>query len=156
MSRIIATIEGEPIVENDDLSVTYRAKGAIDGDGIGPSHGDPDYQNATTLQHNGTSLNADVDKYIVVPPAIIQGVKGVVMGCQAHVINTLNGLESYAVVADRGPKLKLGEISIALANALGIPSSPTTGGEERHILRYTIRPGVPAVVDETRYTLQPA
>lgn len=156
MSRIIATIENEPIIEADDLSVSYRAKGAIDGDGIGPSHGDPDYQPETTLKHNGKSLNADVDKYVVVPPAIVQGVKGVVMGCQAHVINTLNGNQSYAVVGDIGPHKKLGEISIALAQALGIPPSPTTGGEERHVLRYTLRPGVAAVVDGVEYTLQPA
>lgn len=154
--RIIATIEWEPITENDDLSVSYKSCARIDGDGTGPSHGDPDYQNATTLQHNGHSLNADVDKYIVVPPAIISGVAGIVLGSQAHCLNTLNGQECYAVVGDIGPHLKLGEVSIASAQALGIPSSPTTGGEERHVVRYTIRPGVAAVVDGMQYELQPS
>ncbi len=73
--RIIATIEGEQIIENDDLSITYKAKAAIDGDGSGDSHGDPDWQNDTSLHWNGKALNSDIDRYIVVPPAIINGVK---------------------------------------------------------------------------------
>lgn len=156
MSRIIATTEGEPITEGDDLSVTFKSCVRIDGDGTGSSHGDPDFQNETSLKHNGQSLNADVDKYIVVPPAIIQGVKGIVLGSQAHVLHTVTGAETYAVVGDIGPHSKLGEISIACARALGIPSSTTTGGEDRHVLRYTIRPGMAANVDGVDYELQPS
>lgn len=143
-------------MESDDFSVTFRAKAAIDGDGTGSSHSDPDFQGETSLKHNGQSLNSDEDKYIVVPPAVIQGVRGVVLGSQAHVLHTVTGVETYAVVGDIGPHAKLGEISIACARALGIPSSPTTGGEDRHVLRYTIRPGVPAVVDGKHYVLQPS
>src|SRR5215469_2710446 len=73
MSKIIDTIEGEDIVLGDDGKVRYKSKAAIDADGIGPSHGDPDKQDDTSLHHNGQPLNADVDQYIVVPPAFISG-----------------------------------------------------------------------------------
>lgn len=74
MSKIIDTIEGEPITLGDDGKIRYKAKAAIDDDGIGKSHGDPDFQNNTTLQQNGHALNADEDRYIAIPPAIIAGV----------------------------------------------------------------------------------
>jgi hypothetical protein len=154
MSKIIDTIEGEPITLGDDGKVRYKAKAAIDGDGVGSPHGDPDYQNRTTLQHNGRSLNADVDQYIAIPPAIIAGVAPIVLGSQAQVTNTRNGKTCAAVVGDIGPHRKVGEISIACAAALGIDPSPTRGGEELHVVEYVIAPGVPAVVNGVTYQLQ--
>lgn len=154
MNKIIDTIEGEPVTLGDDGKIRYRSKAAIDGDGIGASHGDPAYQNNTTLHHNGHALNADVDLYIAIPPQIIAGVKGIVLGCQATVTNTKNGKSTAAVVGDIGPHRKLGEISIACAVALGIPSSPTSGGEDRHVIEYVIEPGKPATVNGVTYQLQ--
>src|SRR5262250_3176255 len=108
MSKTIATIEGEDIVLGDDGKVRYKSKAAIDADGIGPSHGDPDKQDDTSLHHNGQPLNADVDQYIVVPPAIIVGVGApIVLGSQAHVTFRDNTVD--AVVGDIGPHAKLGE-----------------------------------------------
>lgn len=154
--RVIAVKEGCAIIELDDGCVTWRAKGAVDTDGSGPSHGDPDYQPDTSLHLDGKPLNADVDKYIVVPPAIIHGVKGVVMGCKASVVNLRNGKATAAVVADQGPGLKIGELSCAAAIALGLDPSPTKGGEDEHVLDYKIWPGVPAEVDGKLYRLQPS
>ena len=151
--RIIATIENEPIVENDDLSVHYRSKAAIDSDGVGPHHGDKTAQDETTYKPD---LNADIDKYIVVPPAIRDGVSGVVMGCQARVTNNLNNLSTDAVVGDIGPHHKLGEISCACASAIGLDPSPVHGGVDEHVIDYVLYPGTPATVDGTTYTLQPA
>lgn len=153
MSRVIAVIEECEIVLQNDGRVTFTAKAAIDGDGTGPSHGDPDYQSHTTYKPD---LNADVDRYIVVPPAIIRSVVPVVIGCQVEIHNRLTDLRTTAVVGDVGPKHKLGEISIATAKALGIPSSPTTGGEEEHVIDYVIFPGIPATVDGKTYHLQPS
>ena len=154
MSTIIDTIEGEPITLGDDGKIRYKAKAAIDGDGVGSPHGDPDFQNRTTLQHKGGSLNADVDRYIAIPPQIIAGVKPIVLGSQATVTNTRNGKRCSAVVGDIGPHRNLGEISIACADAIGIDSSPTRGGEDAHVVQYVIEPGVPAVVDGVTYQLQ--
>lgn len=156
MSRIIATIENENIVEHDDKTVTFRSKAAIDSDGIGPHHGDKTAQDETSLHQNGKSLNADVDRYIVVPPAIIRGVVGVVLGCQAQVTNTLNGKSTPAVVGDIGPHRKLGEISCACASAIGLNPSPVSGGVDEHVISYVIHPGVPAIVGDKTYTLQPS
>ena len=153
--RLIATIEDEPINELDDGTVTYTAKAAVDTDGSGPLHGDPCAQADTTLHWQGKALNADEDKYIVVPPAIVHGVKGAVMGCQAWAKNVSNGMETEAVVGDIGPHKKLGEVSVACAKALGINPSPNSGGTERHIIHYSLKPGLPAVVDGKQYSLQP-
>ncbi len=155
MARLMAQIEGEPIFEYADGSVGYTAKAAIDTDGSGPLHGDPDAQKDTSLHWMGKALNADVDKYIVVPPAIIKGVKGIVLGCQALLTNSRNGRHTTAVVGDVGPRKKLGEISVATAKALGINPSPTTGGEDAHVIQYLLQPGIPAVVDGKLYELQP-
>ena len=151
--RVIATIEGEDITENDDLSVSYRAKAAIDSDGVGPHHGDHTAQDQTTYKPD---LNADEDKYIVVPPAIRDGVKGVVMGCLANVTNTKNGRHTAAVVGDIGPHKKLGEISCACASAIGLNPSPVSGGIDEHVIEYVLWPGTAAIVDGKQYHLQPA
>lgn len=151
--RIVATIENERILEHDDLSVHWRAKAAIDSDGVGPHHGDQTAQDQTSYKPD---LNADVDRYIVVPPAIRNGVKGVVMGCMAHVTNTVNGQHTAAVVGDIGPRHKLGEISCACASAIGLNPSPVSGGVDEHTIEYVIFPGVPAIVNGKTYTLQPA
>ena len=156
MSKVIATIEGEDIVENDDGTVSFTAKAAIDSDGSGPHFGDSTAQDDTSLHQDGEPLNSSVDKYIVVPPAIVRGVKGVVLGCQAHVTNKDNGLETDAVVGDVGPRHKLGEISISTAEALGIDSSPTHGGIDDHVIFYELTPGKAAIVDGKEYTLQPS
>jgi Fungal chitosanase of glycosyl hydrolase group 75 len=152
--KILATIEDENIIVLNDGTITFTSKAAVDVDGLGDSHGDPDYQNDTSLHQNGQALNADNDKYIVVPPLIIFSVRGTVLGCQAYVLNLKNGHFSEAVVGDIGPHQKIGEISYALAVALGIDPSPTTGGEEDHMIYYAVKPGQHAVVDGKTYTLQ--
>ncbi len=151
--RTIATIEGEDIIEHDDGSVCFTAKAAIDSDGVGPHHGDRTAQDETTYKPD---LNADIDRYIVVPPAIVNGGRGVVMGCLANVTNTRNGKHTAAVVGDIGPRKKLGEISCACASAIGLNPSPVSGGIDEHVIKYVLFPGIPAVVDEKTYKLPPA
>lgn len=150
----IATIENEPITLDDAGRVYYHAKAAVDCDGAGPHYGDPDAQDETSLRQNGHSLNADEDRYIVVPPAIIHGVGPIVLGCGARVTNEENGKSTEAVVGDVGPHLKLGEISRATAIALGINPSPTRGGMDAHHCFYEVFPGTPASVEGKDYTLQ--
>lgn len=148
--RVIATIEGEDILEQSDGTVIYAAKAAIDSDGTGDHHGDRTAQDETSYKPD---LNADVDRYIVVPPAIVSGVRGIVVGCQAMV--TYGGKSTPAVVGDIGPHKKLGEISCATASALGIDPSPVDGGVDEHAVFYKLWPGSPAVVNGKTYTLQP-
>jgi Fungal chitosanase of glycosyl hydrolase group 75 len=154
--KLIGVLEGQAVIEWDNGTVSYYAKAAIDSDGSGPSHGDPDFQNDTKLHFNGTALNADVDRYIVVPPLIIRGVKPIIMGSQAYVKNLLNGKTATAVVGDEGPHNKLGEISVSLAKDLDIAWSPVHGGESRPVIAYWIRPGSPAIIGRKQYNLQAA
>lgn len=149
---VLATIEMHDVLYEEGV-VRYTAKAAIDGDGTGASHGDPDFQPRTSLKERGSSLNADEDIYIVVPPAILDGVHPVVLGCQAFV--SYKGKRTPAVVGDVGPRTKLGEISIACAKVLGIPSSPLTGGVSSGV-DYEIHPGIPANVNGKSYDLQPS
>lgn len=151
---ILATIEGEAITLHEDGHLSFKAKAAVDTDGSGPLHGDPCAQKDTSLHVNDKALNADIDIYIVVPPSILNGVAPVVLGCKAHVRNTLNGKETDAVVGDIGPRKKLGEISVACASALGINPSPNSGGEDSHVIEYQIWPGISANVNGKVYPLQ--
>lgn len=153
--RLIATIQGEPVTELGDGSVTYKAAAMVDTDGSGSLHGDKFGQPDTSLHLNGKALNADEDRYVVVPPIIITSVKSMVLGCQAFLANISNGRSTPAVVGDIGPKRKLGEISVACAKALGIDPSPVSGGEERHVIHYSLIPGKKAVVNGKVYKLQP-
>lgn len=111
----------------------------------------------TWYRHPGMKANdpkayvdAETVPYIVVPQLIVQGVAGIVRGCKARV--TYNGKSVDCVVADRGPANKIGELSIAAARALGLPSSPRNGGTDDPVVTYELWPGVAA----PGYTLQPA
>lgn len=95
-------------------------------------------------------VDSETVPYIVVPPLIIQKTAGVVRGCKARV--SYKGKSIDAVVADRGPADKIGELSIAAARALGIKESPRNGGSEKPEILYELWPGVPA----TGFDLQPA
>lgn len=99
-------------------------------------------------------VDSETVPYIVVPPQIIQRTKGAVLGCKAQVTHLKNGRLVEAVVADVGPRSKVGELSIEAARVLGIPSSPRRGGEDRPVLKYELWPGVPALVNGCRYALQ--
>lgn len=84
--------------------------------------------------------------YVCAPPELVQGVAGVVKGCRVHVYNQKTKKDAWAVVADVGPRHKVGEISIYLAELLGINADPRTGGEEKDIIEYTFFPDVAATV----------
>jgi hypothetical protein len=64
--------------------------------------------------------------YIVLPGNHSAGAK---LGDLAVVFNGENGRIANAIYADIGPSNKIGEGSVALAEVLGIPSSPRTGGK---------------------------
>jgi Fungal chitosanase of glycosyl hydrolase group 75 len=82
-------------------------------------------------------VNAEAVNFIVLPGRLGLGAK---LGDFAVVIRPETGACAYAVYADVGPATKIGEGSIALANALGIPSSPKTGGTGNGIV-YIVFPG---------------
>jgi hypothetical protein len=62
------------------------------------------------------------------------------LGDLAVVINQKNGRSAFAIYADSGPADKIGEGSIALANALGVNSDPRHGGIQEEEITYLIFP----------------
>lgn len=69
-------------------------------------------------------LNSEKEIFAVVPGAFRRHVPGIVMGCKFTA--EYEGKVATGIVGDIGPDF--GEGSIALAEALGIPSSPRDGG----------------------------
>src|SRR5260370_15595575 len=76
-------------------------------------------------------VNAEAINFIVLPGRLGLGAK---LGDFAVVIRPTTAVYNYAVYADVGPASKIGEASIALAAALGIPSSPKSGGSGHGII----------------------
>lgn len=72
------------------------------------------------------------------------------LGDLAVVVNHANGRSAYAIFADVGPKGKIGEGSIALAKALGIPANPRHDSAVDGIT-YLIFPGS-SLPSDTRIT----
>ena len=89
------------------------------------------YVSTTSLQQQNISdprnprkyLDATRIPYIALPPDFTR-MFGINLGDLAVVVNVENGRTAYAIFADVGPRGKIGEGSIALANKLGIPSNP--------------------------------
>ena len=121
--------------------------GRADGSPVIQTASDPApgfYISTTSLQDSDCDrkdprryVNAEAVNFIVLPGRIGLGAK---LGDFAVVIRPATGAYDYAVYADVGPANKIGEGSIALAAALGVPSNPKTGGIG-HGIAYVVFPG---------------
>lgn len=92
-------------------------------------------------------VDSETIPYMVVPPMIITRTAGAVLGCACEALNTKTGKKSVGIVADTGPRTKVGEVSIQMARELGIPCSPRSGGTNSPIIKYTLWPGVKSTVN---------
>lgn len=202
MSKLLCTLQGCEIRQEEDGRVHFLADADIDADGayrayhpqnskglddlrnagrpgnwygvVTDAHGHPIVQDeddpAPGYYVSATSyewprfpkdnprryVNAETVPFIVVEGYIRRRARGIVLGCQARATNIENGRTVACVVADMGPLLKIGELSIAAAQALGIPSSPRRGGTSKRIIQYELWPGTRAVVNGETYPLLPA
>jgi hypothetical protein len=77
--------------------------------------------------------------YLVLPPAVAKLARAS-LGDFAVVVNLDNGKVASAIYADSGNSFKIGEGSIALAEALRIGSNPRKGNSARHVF-YLVFPG---------------
>jgi hypothetical protein len=153
---VFLTIGNVKIYANLDKSyVCFTSNLDICNDGSGPAYGDPHHQSQTAYYNNGKFLNADTDKYIVVPPQLRKQLPGIVMGCQAKLTNTASGALSDAVVGDIGPDDKTGEAAYCLAKLCN-PSITHNTGDLDLIYFYELWPGIPATVNGKTYKLEPA
>lgn len=144
------TVHGEPAVQGpDDPAPGFY----VSATSLHLAHEDGSQRAATDPRKY---VDAETVPFIVVPPQIVRGVAGIVLGCKARITDTRSGRSVDCVVGDTGPRSKDGEASVAAAKALGIPSSARTGGEDAPVFLYELWPGVPAVVNGVTYPLQHA
>ena len=144
----VVTAHGHPVVQgpNDPAPGVYVSATARH---LPDEHGNPRPESDPRKY-----VDAETVPFIVVPPQIIRSVEGIVLGCKARITDTRTGRTVDCVVADSGPSRKDGEASIAAARALGVPSSPRSGGIDAPVFLYELWPDVPAVVAGVTYGLQ--
>lgn len=115
----------------------------------------PGYYVAGTSLQDSTKEDADPDRYVdsaeIPYIALPSGMKfPVKTGDFGFVINTENNMTSGCIFADVGPRGKIGEGSIALADAVGISSDPKGDGTESkfiYVLFSNSSMGWPLTVD---------
>jgi hypothetical protein len=152
---LLITIDGVEIHQLfDGRYVTFISDLDICNDGTGPDYDDPSYQSETAYYNGGEFLNADEDKYIVIPPQVRKMVPPVVMGCQARLTNLKTGVTHAAVTGEIGPDYITGEAAYCLAKIVNPDITHNCGDDERHYL-YELWPGIPAEVDGKTYELEP-
>ena len=132
---------GKPVIQKKEYPAPGAFVSATSYEFPGFSRGDP-----------SRYVDANSVKYIVLPGHWRAEARGIVLGCKAQVTDTKTGKKTFAVVADFGPKSKVGEASLACAKFFGIPSSPKNGGTEEKRFIYQFWPGVAA----DGFELQPA
>ena len=83
-------------------------------------------------------VNSEEIPFFVMPGTHYTGAKP---GDVGLCYNTKTGDNCYAIFADVGPKDKIGEISIRMAQALNINDDPKKGGTSERIVVYLLFPG---------------
>lgn len=115
------------------------------------------YVSTTSLQQANVSDERNPNRYIdatkipyIALPSAFAARFNINLGDLAVVVNQGNDRSAYAIFADVGPKGRIGEGSIALAKALGIPANPRHDSAVDGIT-YLIFPGS-GLPSETRIT----
>jgi hypothetical protein len=124
-------------------------------DGTGKHYNDQSPQDETAYYNGGKFLNADVDKYIVIPPQVRSMPDPVVLGCQAKLTRLDTMKHHAAVTGEIGPENKTGEAAICLAQIMN-PNVSANSGDSRLIYFYELWPGKAAIVNGKKYKLEPA
>ena len=149
----LITIEPVIIYRMGEHYAAFVSDLDICNDGSGPDHDDPYHKSETAYWNGGKYLNADVDKYIVIPPQVREELNGTVMGCQARLTNLKTGAWYAGVMGEIGPDDKTGEAAYCLAKIVN-PSITYNAGDKERIYLYELWPDIPAVVDEKQYELE--
>lgn len=113
----------------------------------GPSDPYPGYFVSTTALEDSQYAASDPRRYVdsekvpyIVLPGGSAGFKawGVKLGAKGRATNQKNGKSVDIIFGDIGPAKKIGEASIACADALGIASNPKKGGTDDKIILYEV------------------
>jgi hypothetical protein len=105
----------------------------------------PGFYISTTSLEDKSKTKSNPLRYVdssSIPYIVLPGNKtfGAALSDLCIVYNPVNQKLCGGVFADTGPKNQIGEASIAMANGVGIPSSPKHGGQG-HGLIYLVFPG---------------
>lgn len=122
----------------------------------GPNDPCPGYYISPTSLQDKTKALTDPRRYVdstQVPYIVLPGGErgGAQLGDFAYVVNQANGNHAAAIFADNGPRGRIGEGSVRLAELLGIPSSPKNGGADSGVIMIVFPhsgDGMPRTVDE--------
>jgi hypothetical protein len=91
---------------------------------------DPYYMASTSaVDSSGNALDASTLPFIVIPLPSTRwrfASSGIALGQVALVL--YNGRMAWCIFGDEGPSSGIGEASFAMAELLGVPSSPISGG----------------------------
>jgi hypothetical protein len=119
---------------NQDCCWQPQTSFGVDADG----HVDPNGDKTN-------SFSSAVDQYVVIPQDNTSGIE------PGTVVAVVYGDKvTFAVFADTGPTTLIGEGSVALANALGYPSSPANGGADGNTVTYIAFTGAGTVPANVR------
>lgn len=160
--RVLAKIQGQDLTIIAPNVLQFRGDVDIDADGSGgnvytDSKGkvwrDRYFQPDTSLHFRGAALNSHTVPYVVVPPAVVFGLPGIVLGCMVYVTNRKNGRRIACVCGDLGPTSKVGEVSIRAAALLGVDPNPVIGGDDDFEYDYEVHAGVPAQIEVEGVTM---
>jgi Fungal chitosanase of glycosyl hydrolase group 75 len=116
-------------------AVFWKADMDIDCDGVVTAHcndkTDPTFLPGTALEPGGKPLNAETNRYMVIPQGsgtFNYSKHNITLGAVVAII--YKGKVTYAVFGDTGPKHIIGEASYATAKMLGINPNPAVGGAD--------------------------
>jgi len=130
-ARDVGGTSNIPICQTDGV-IWWTADFDVDCDGGSGStcRSDPDYlPDTSAVDSSGNPLDASTLPFIVIPlpsSRFRYGDHGISAGQVALVL--YGDRMIYGIFGDAGPSAIIGEGSFAMAQALGIPSSPRTGG----------------------------
>jgi hypothetical protein len=125
---LVTNASGRPIIQKSGpYSGYYISTTSLEQRNVRDVHNPRRYIDATKVP------------YIALPPDFARTFD-IHLGDLAVVVNQANGRSAYAIFADVGPNGRIGEGSIALANALRIPANPRYDGVEDGIT-YLVFPG---------------
>ncbi|TBC68721.1 hypothetical protein ELH30_31555 (plasmid) [Rhizobium ruizarguesonis] len=130
------------------LVVNQNGEPVVQGDGD-PAPGF--YISKTSLENPGFEA-ADPRRYVdaaTIPYVVLPGVRyqqftqdgNIRLGDLGAAYNIATGKLSFTIFADTGPRTKLGEGSIALAQNLGLEGSPKAGGTDHRNIIFAVFPG---------------
>jgi hypothetical protein len=127
---VVTNASGDPVVQgpNDPAPGFFVSPTSLADASISSRRDPRRYVNSETVPYIALSGAAKMQNLVT-------------LGDFVAVYNGHTDKLAFAIYADIGPRSRLGEGSIALAEALNIPSSPRIGGEEKRRILYVVFAG---------------